>query len=158
MKKENIFSFASEEELVSTFRERDKKKLLLPENLQFPFNVRSYMTWKEPSGIYTYLVFKQPHWDLPRGVVFKKTASSGEPIGGLCSWCHSYGTSEDIGMMSVTINSQVSTGYYLCTDLSCIEKIEESCARSGKDPGKGIEELLLRMEKLFENISSHVPD
>jgi hypothetical protein len=117
---ENIFSINSEEDLVESFRPRDQKKLLLPDNLKFPMNVRSYFTWKEPSGVYTYLVFKMPNWDLPRGVVFKRTAISSEQTGGLCNWCHAYGASDEIGLLSVTMSSTVSQSYYLCHDLRCI--------------------------------------
>ncbi|WP_374076055.1 FBP domain-containing protein [Bdellovibrio bacteriovorus] len=156
--KENIFSIETEEELIQAFRLRDQKKLILPERLQFPLNVRSYFTWKEPSGVYTYLVFKMPNWDLPRGVAFKRTAHSGESVGGLCNWCHAYGSSEEIGFLSVTMSAQVSNSYIICQDLRCIEKIEEAAMLAGKDPEKPIAELYRRMEKLFENISNYKPD
>lgn len=156
--REILFSLESEADLVKTFRLRDQKKLILPDNLEFPLNIRSYFTWKEPSGVYTYLVFKNPNWDMPRGVAFKRTPPSAEPTGGLCNWCHAYGTSDQIGLLSVTMNAEVSFSYFLCQDLTCIEKIEENCARSGKDPEKNIEELYYRMAKLFENISSHKPE
>lgn len=158
-KKENTFSIETEEDLLKSFRPRDQKKLVLPEKKwKFPLNVRSYLTWKEPSGVYTYLVFKMPNWDLPRGVAFKRTSSSGEQVGGLCNWCHAYGTSEDIGMLSVAMSSNVSSSYYLCQNLSCIEKIEEATTLSGKDPEKYIAELYYRMEKLFENIANYKPE
>lgn len=155
---EITFSIASEEELVRAFRLRDQKKLILPEKLSFPFNVRSYFTWKEPSGVYTYLVFKMPNWESPRGVAFKRTASTGEPTGGLCNWCHAYGSSEDIGMLSVAMSGNVSSSYFICQDLRCIEKIEEASMLGGKDPSKNIADLYYRMEKLFENISNYKQD
>lgn len=155
---EITFSIASEEELVEAFRNRDQKKLVLPEKLPFPFNVRSYFAWKEPSGVYTYLVFKMPNWESPRGVAFKRTPSTGEPMGGLCNWCHAYGSSEDIGMLSVAMSADVSNSYFICQDLRCIEKIEENAALSGKDPAKYIDQLYYRIEKLFENISNYKKD
>lgn len=155
---EHIFSIASEEEMIRSFRLRDQKKLLLPERLQYPLNIRSYFTWKEPSGVYTYLVFKMPNWDLPRGVVFKRTPPSAEPTGGLCSWCHAYGSSDDIGFMSVAMSANVSTSYLICQDLRCIEKIEEASMLGGKNPEKYIADLYYRISKLFENISSYKPD
>jgi len=157
-RKENVFSIASEDELVQAFRLRDQKKLILPDNLQFPMNIRSYFTWKEPSGVYTYLIFKLPNWELPRGVAFKHTGSSGEPVGGLCNWCHAYGSSDEIGMLSIAMSANVSQSYLLCLDLSCIEKIEDNTARAGKDPEKQIAELYHCIEKLFENISNYKPD
>lgn len=156
--KENLFTINSEQELILSFRNRDQKKLVLPEKLKFPLNVRSYFTWKEPSGVYTYLVMRLPNWDAPRGVAFKRTPSTGEPVGGLCSWCNAYGSSEDIGMMSVTMSSSVSVSYLICQDISCIEKIEDAATLSGKDPEKYIAELYHRMGKMFENISSYKQD
>lgn len=155
---ENIFTIGSEQELAEAFRERDQAKLLVPAGLEYPINIRSYFTWKEPSGVYTYLIYKMPNWDMPKGVAFKRTAPSGEQTGGLCNWCHAYGSSDEIGLLSVTMNSNVSMSYFLCHDLRCIEKIEEAAARSGKSPEKQIDELYFRMGKLFENISSYKPD
>lgn len=152
---EHSFSIESEKELVDSFRLRDQKKLVLPVGLKFPLNIRSYFTWKEPSGVYTYLVAKMPNWDMARGVAFKRTASSGEPTGGLCNWCHAYGTSEEIGLLSVAMSSSVSTSYLICQDLRCIEKIEEAAMLAGKDPEKSISELYYRIQKLFENISGY---
>jgi hypothetical protein len=156
--KETFFTVASEAEFIQSFRPGDQKKLILPGKLQFPLSIQSYLTWKEPSGVYTYLVFKMPNWDLPRGVTFKRSHPSGEPVGGLCNWCHAYGASDEIGMLSVTMNSTTSFAYYLCQDLSCIEKIEEASLRSGKNPEKHIAELYHRIEKLFESISNYKPD
>ena len=157
-KKENFFSVETEQDLIRAFRNGDQKKLILPDNLKFPLNVRSYFSWKEPSGVYTYLVFKMPNWDLPRGVVFKRTVATGESVGGLCSWCHSYGGSEDIGFLSVAMSSNVSVSYLLCQDLSCIEKIEDASDRAGKDPEKYIADLYHKMGKMFENISNYKPE
>lgn len=151
--KEHEFAIESEKDLVEVFRLRDQKKLILPDNLEYPFSVKSYMTWRESSGVYTYLVFKLPNWDLPRGVAFKRTVA--EYPGGLCCWCNSYGTSEEISFMSVSMSGNVSSGYLLCQDLSCLEKIEELSARAGKDPAPNIETLFFRMGKLFENISGY---
>ena len=150
---ETYFSIESEAELISSFRLRDQKKLILPKGLTYPFNVRSYFTWAESNGVYTYLVFKMPNWDMPRGVAFKRFAASEEPTGGLCGWCNAYGSSEEIGMMSLTVNAEVSLGYLLCQDLRCIEKIEEASARAGKSPEKNISLLYHRMASLFENLN-----
>lgn len=158
LNKDHTFSIESKEELTSSFRLRDQKKLILPEGLRFPFTAQSYLSWKEPSGVYTYLVFRSPTWDLCRGVAFKRTPATGEPVGGLCNWCHAYGSSEEIGMLSVAMNANVSKSYYLCQDLRCIEKIEDAAAMAGKNPEKNIAELFYRMEKLFESISGFTPD
>lgn len=155
---ENFFSIGSEKELVDSFRLRDQKKLILPDGLKFPLNVRSYLTWREPSGVYTYLVFKRPGWDLPRGVAFKRASAGAECAGGLCSWCHAYCSSDEISLLSVKMSSTVSCSYLLCHDLRCIEKIEEASALSGRNPEKYIDDLYRRIEKMFENIANYELD
>lgn len=155
---EHVFSIPSEEDLIQSFRRKDQKKLVLPDGLKFPLNVRSYFTWRESSGVYTYLVFKMPNWDLPKGVTFKRMSPSGDQAGGLCNWCNSYGASDDIAMLSVAMDANVSFSYFLCQDLRCIEKIEEAATLGGKNPEKWISELYYKMEKLFERMSNYKPE
>lgn len=156
---EITFSVHSEEELIESFRPNDQKKLILPAGLLFPLNIRSYFTWKESSGVYTYLVFKKPNWDLPRGMVFKRAHQAVEgSTGRLCSWCNSYGSSEEIGMFSVAMNSNISAGYILCRDLRCIEKIEEAATLSGKNPENWIHQLYHRLGVFFESVSNYRPE
>ena len=155
---EITFSIESKEELIQSFRPADQKKLILPKDLNFPLNVRSYFSWKESSAVYTYLVFKKPNWDLSRGIIFKRVGQGDAPTGGLCGWCHSYGGSDEIGMLSVAMNSNVSCSYILCHDLRCIEKIEEASARSGKHPERAIHLLYSRMDNFFENLANYKPD
>ncbi len=150
---ENLFTINSEEELTAAFRPRDQKKLVLPANFKFPMRVQSYLTWRESSGTYTYLVYKAQNWDMAKGVAFKHTHSNGEQTGGLCSWCNAYGSSEDIGLMSITVDPKETRAYYICQDLRCIEKIEEATTLSGKGPEKYIAELYYRIERMFENLS-----
>ena len=155
---ENVFVIESKDEFNQCFREKDQKKLILPMGLKFPLAVRSYFTWSEPSGVYTYLVFKKPNWDLPRGAVFKKVAQHGEPVGGLCSWCNSYGSSEDIGMFSVAVNANTSFSYILCQGFRCVEKIEETAALSGKNPEKNFHSLYHRIESFFSDVANYKQD
>jgi hypothetical protein len=152
---ENIFSISSEEELAQAFRIRDQKKLIIPANFTFPMNVRSYLTWQEPSGVYTYLVFKSPNWDSIRGVAFKRPSSDGEPTGGLCNWCHAYGSSEEIGMLTVAMSAEITVGYHICKDLRCVEKIEEATALAGKHPEKAIDQLYQKISRMFENMKGY---
>lgn len=120
--------------------------------------IRSYFTWRESSGTYTYLVFKLPNWDLPRGIVFKRRSALTDGGGRICGWCHSYGSSDEINMMSVAINGSTSSGYILCEDLRCIEKIEEAAALSGKSPEKHIQQLYQKIGLFFENLGNYRPD
>lgn len=153
---EITFSIESEQHLIKCFRDRDQAKLILPSNLTYPFRVRSYFTWKESSGVYTYLIFKKPNWDLPKGLVFKRISS--EFMGGLCSWCNSYGSSDEIGMLSISVNSSVGFSYILCNDLRCIEKIEEAATLGGKNPEKWIHQLYDRIGSCFEGVSNYKPE
>lgn len=155
---ENTFSIESKDDLIKAFRLRDQKKLIFPADFSFPIRIQSFLAWKELSGVYTYLVFKKSNWDLPRGITFKRMSQGDAATGGLCGWCHSYGTSEEIGMLSVTMDPNITCGYILCQDLSCIEKIEENSARAGKNPENAIYQLYSRIEKFFEQFSNYKPE
>jgi hypothetical protein len=146
----NVFTIASKQELIDAFRTIDQKKLVLPDEAEYPMHVRSYYTWAESSGVYVYLVFKLPNWDLPRGVAFKKAPHRGEPTNNLCGWCNSYGSSQEIGLLSMAMNSRVSHSYLICKDLNCAQKIEDLAALAGKNPSKYLIELYGKIEKLFE--------
>lgn len=152
---ENYFFIESEDDFIKCFRLRDQKKLVMPTHLKFPMKIRSYFTWQESSGVYTYLIYKNPSWDMPRGMALKKIHQNGEPVGGLCGWCNSYGSSEEIGTLSVAVNSKTTFAYLLCRDLRCVEKIEDACGLAGKSAEKYIDQLYKRMNLFFENIAHH---
>lgn len=149
---ESTFTIGSADDLQQSFRPKDQTKVILPDILRFPLKVDYYLTWREGSGVYTFLVVKFPHWDQARGIAFKRTRVTGEPVGGQCSWCNSYGSSDEIGLMSVSISNKESRSYYLCNDLACLKKIEHYSALAGKESEKYSMELFFRIEKLFENI------
>jgi hypothetical protein len=155
---ETTFTVETKEDLVKAFRAADQKKLLLPTGLPFPLNIRSYFSWKDSSGVYTYLVFKKPNWDLPRGIAFKRVAHGENSTGRLCCWCHSYGSADEVGILSVALSATTSASYIVCSDLRCVEKIEENDARSGKNPETHIHQLYERMGLFFEQISNYKPD
>lgn len=155
---ENTFSIETVEDLIHAFRSPDQKKLILPPGIEFPVRVRSYLAWKESSGVYTYLVFKKPNWDLPRGIAFKRVSQGDAVTGRLCGWCHSYGSADEIGFLSVAMNSTVSASYIICQDLRCIEKIEETAARGGKNPEPWIHQLYERMGLFFEQMANYKRD
>lgn len=121
---ENTFSIESEKDLVSSFRLRDQKKLVLPAGLKFPLHIRSYFTWSEPTG-------------------------------SMCGWCHSYGSPDEVGMMSVSFNSNTSAAYILCQNLRCIEKIEEAANLSGKSVERVVDQLYSRINLFFEGVFNY---
>ena len=155
---ENTFAVESEKDLFNSFRTRDQKKLMLPAGIKFPLHVRSYYTFSEASGVYTFLVYKNPTWDLPRSIAFKRFGRTSESTGSMCSWCHSYGSADEIGMMSVWLNSNTSAGYILCQDLRCIEKIEDAANLSGRSVEKVVDQLYSRINLFFEGISNYRQD
>ncbi len=157
-KTETTFSIESEKDLVSSFRVRDQKKLVLPAGLKFPLHIRSYFTWSEASGVYEYLVYKNPNWDLPRSIVFKRFYRTSESTGSMCGWCHSYGSADEVGMMSVSFNSNTSAAYILCQNLRCIEKIEEASNLSGKSVEKVVDQLYSRINLFFEGVFNYKQD
>lgn len=161
---ENEISFRieSEEELLKFFSEKDQKKVLLPKSISYPIEVPHYYTWRESSGVYVYLVFKKPEWKAPIGLVFKRTYQGATVNNSrLCDWCLSYGLSDQVGMLSVTLNSRVSIGMMLCLDLCCIHRLEEAAELSGKSFQKLSRQLEERIGRFFEGVlrdQKEIPD
>ncbi len=147
------FTLRSDEDLLATFRERDQKSVVLPRYSPYPFLIEDYYAWTEPSGVYTYLVYKQGDWETPRGLVFQRNASgSGNSPAGMCEWCHSYGAANEIGLMSTEISPRLSGGTWLCLDLDCLQKIEEQTNLAGKDASKRKQKLFQKMGEFYQRV------
>jgi len=145
----HAYHIASKEDLLNLFSEKDQAQVLLPKDVPFPIDVPYYFTWSEPSGNYTYLAFKRPNWELPRGLVFRRTREA--PVRpNACDWCHSYGSSDEIGMMTVSVNSKVTVGQYLCMDLSCLTKLESQVGAAGKNFDTLAEQLCDKIARFYE--------
>lgn len=111
----------SEEQLKSVFREIDRDQLHIPPEMHFPFLLRDYVAWMEPSGHRTYLLFNDA--DKPLGVTFKRVQQSADAPAMMCEWCHSVRSGGRVGMLSVDISKNRRIGMHLCRDLSCRDKI-----------------------------------
>lgn len=143
------FQISSEEDLIQTFRPKDHDLVILPRPLTYPLNIQHYIAWGESSGNYTYLVFKRPNWELPRGLVFRRTPTQ-QTTSNLCDWCHSYGSTEDIGMLTVRINAELTVGQYLCVNLDCLEKLETQITSTGKNFDTLAEQVCQKIERFYE--------
>lgn len=145
------FNIASETELMRCFSERLHSKVILGREIELPLRAQYYFTWGESSGVYRYLVFKKPGWDSPRGVVFRVGSSNTEgATGGICDWCHSYGGSGQVGLLTTTVSSKRTVGMMLCRDLSCGDKIENAPSQSGRNPEVRILEVCDRIGRFFD--------
>ena len=151
--KSHPFTLRSDADLAATFRERDQKSLVLPKFSPYPFSVEHYYSWTEPSGVYTYLVYKQSDWELPLGLVFQRNGkgSTLSPAG-MCDWCHSCGPSDEIGLMSVEITAHLSGGTWLCLDLACLQKIEEQTGANANTRNKRVANLFQKMGIFYQRV------
>ena len=140
----------SEEELLNAFRPRDRKLVEIPSDMTFPLMVSHYLAWTEPSQARVFLLFKRPAWKAPLAVSFRRTHSSGGG-GGMCDWCHSVGSSDQVGLLSMHVDPNTSLGFMLCLDLGCINRLETVSAISGKDFGKLSKNLIDKISRFFEN-------
>lgn len=147
------FTISSEADLVQAFRYHDQKKLVLPKPVSYPIQANHYYAWKESSGVYVYMVFKKPEWKAPIGIVFKRM-HTGNPLTNarLCDWCLSYGPSDLVGMLSVSLNSRQTAGMMLCLDLGCAGRLEEAAELSGKSFEKLAAQLYERIGRFIEGV------
>lgn len=115
----------SEQQLIDAFREIDRADVQLPRDLTFPFLLKDYLAWIEPSGHRTYLLFNDEDSRNLLGVVFKRAQEPADTPVKMCEWCHSVRGGGRVAMLSVKVDQNKLIGLHLCRDLSCKEKINE---------------------------------
>lgn len=147
----NPYQIQSEEELLRAFRSRDQKQVVLPKKQNYPIQVQHFFSWAEPSHSYTYLVFKRPNWDEPRGIVFRRSSNQATR-GNMCDWCHAYGSADKISLLSVSVNPKLTLGQYLCTDLDCLDNLETQIGMTGKNYDTLAEQVCDKISRFYERI------
>ena len=145
------FRIEAEEDLFRIFRSDDHSKVILPHTMNFPLDIEYYYSWTESSGNYTYLIFKRPNWDSPHGLVFRRVQSH-ESTTGMCSWCHSTGGGDQIGMLTVSVNPRKTIGQYICLNIDCLSKLETQVTMTGKSLNTLTEQLCGKMGDFYEKV------
>jgi hypothetical protein len=141
-----VFRLETDRDLIEAFRPRDRRVIEMPENVMFPLFVRDYLAWTETSGARVYLVFAAPVSRKPIGIIFRKESQdSGVGTSRICEWCHSYGSSSEVGLLTTDVNSKRRVGVHLCVDLRCKEKLEDAADRAGRHSMEYLERLRERM-------------
>lgn len=142
----------TDKHLLSAFRNRDLKYLWLPKNMTFPLIFDYYYTWSEPEGNYQYLVFRKPDSSDLVGMIFKRDQGQQHPTTQMCQWCRSFGPSDTIDMLSISVNAKRLLGVVLCIDLSCLEKLDTVRKFSKKSYGQLAQELVQRMTDFHQHV------
>lgn len=149
--KDFSFSISSEEDMLNSFSDKDQSKVILPLKWKYPFSSQYYFSWTESSGVYMYLLFKQPHWDKPRGFIFNRKQTSSEPGNTrMCDWCHYFGPADQVGFVTMKANRQTTIGLMLCLDLGCMEKTETLSMLSGRSFDKEAQKVCERMGEFLD--------
>lgn len=134
-------------ELMEAFRPRDLRVFELPDESAYPLEVDGYLAWVETGGARVYLVFEDPDSGQPMGVVFRR-AATGEPgMGQMCNWCFSFGSCEEIGLLTAEESSRRRVGVVVCRDLGCGQRLEEEGDRSGRNTLETRRRLLERIAR-----------
>jgi hypothetical protein len=143
-----VFRLETDRALIESFRPRDRRVIEMPAGVTFPLFVRDYLAWTETSGARVYLVFAAPGSRKPIGLIFRRDSSGTQPpTSNMCDWCHSYGSSSEVGLLTTDVNSKRRVGVSLCMDLRCKEKIEDAADRSGRYPREALDQLRERMSR-----------
>ena len=141
-----MFKLASEKALLDAFRPRDRRVVEAPRDTSYPFIVRDYFAWTQRTGGYVYVVICTPN-GAPTGMAFDRSGTGDPSIAHLCDWCHSYGTGDQIGLLTTDLNSKKRIGVYACLDLSCAKKLEDEANRRGVSPLEPIQRVVEKMAK-----------
>ncbi|ATB32915.1 FBP domain-containing protein [Melittangium boletus] len=142
-----MFLIETEKDLLQAFRPRDREKVELPKGLKFPLFVRDYFSWVEPSGTRVFLVCPSPDNKRPMGLAFRREPQGSSTPSQMCDWCHAYGSSNEIGLLSTDVNSKRRVGVNLCLDLRCKEKLETAADLSGRHFREAMPPLMERMTR-----------
>lgn len=145
-----MFQLKTENDLLSAFRTRDRKYVEVPEGVKFPLFVQDYLAWVDPAGVRTFLVFSAPGDAVPTGVAFRRDQSGEAAHSGMCEWCHSHASADEIGLLTTDVSTHKRVGLILCRDLSCGRRIEDAADRSGKNPREQAKVMLGRMRRFAE--------
>lgn len=147
-----MFLIRSEAELLDAFRSHDRKRLGLPKNLKYPLVVRDYFAWTEPGSPRVQLVFVEPGVGKTIGLVFERSSSPSPSTGASCEWCHSFGSTNQIGMLTIEATARRTVGVNLCLDLSCRDKIETNTALSPVAAQKRGREVIESMSRFVRRL------
>ncbi len=141
-----MFRLENDRDLIESFRPRDRRVIEMPAGITFPLFMRDYLAWTETSGARVYLVFTAPGSRKPIGLIFRRDSpDGGARTSRICDWCHSYGSSSEVGLLTTDVNNHRRVGVSLCVDLRCKEKLEDAADRSGRHPREALAELQERM-------------
>ena len=143
----------SSKDLLDSFRAIDRDQVQLPDTMKFPFILRDYMAWVEPSGHRVYLVFEEPQKKTAYGVSFKRTPAQAEAPAQMCQWCHTVSTGQNIGLLTADVSTKRKIGVYLCRNLQCKERISTpgvNDIRESLVPERKLERVLLNMREFAQ--------
>ena len=140
-----MFRLETDRALIQSFRSRDRRVIEMPERITFPLFVRDYLAWTETSGARVYLVFSAPGSHTPIGLIFRRDSPGSGPGAGMCEWCHHYGATSEVGLLTTDVDNKRRVGVSLCVDLRCKERLEDAADRGGRHPREVLEQLQARM-------------
>ena len=142
-----MFRFETDRALIESFRPRDRRVIEMPEGIRFPLFVRDYLAWTETSGARVYLIFSAPGSRKPIGLIFRRDSMGGEPTSSMCEWCHSSGSSHEVGLLTTDVNNKRRVGVTLCLDLRCNERLETMTNMAGGSVLDESQKLIERMAR-----------
>jgi hypothetical protein len=138
-----MFRLDSEEKLLAAFRPKDRGLVELVPEVKLPAIVRHYLAWSHPAGGRVFLVFATPG-GAPTGIVFD-TSGGGTQVPQMCDWCYSCGTGGQVGLLTARLDAHRRVGLNVCSDLSCMQKIEDEANRSGRAFAPLLDKVVERM-------------
>jgi hypothetical protein len=148
-----MFRITDENELRDCFRELDRSEIVLDSAMSFPLTAKDYLTWIEPSGARTYLVFQDGSFKAPFGIVFRRDQTLGPSVAAMCEWCHSVRSGNEVGILTAKARDNTRVGISLCRDLNCSAKIRSEPGAHDFPSTASVQE---RVRKLQEKMAGFV--
>lgn len=149
-----MYRIEDKQSLIELFRELEQPEVLIPHRFSFPLGLSDSLSWMDPSGHRSFLVYKNDKMERPLGLVFRKAQTShNQPA--MCHWCHAVRPQVDVTLMTVKISQDHSIGLYLCSDLNCRERLLENPSPSDLRETLSRQDKQFRLNQKIENFIFH---
>ena len=122
-----MIRFSTPHDLLESFRTANRRLVEMPDSIAFPFILRDYISWNDPSRRQTTVVFQTLLKSAPiaYGIVFKYASGQTEAPVQMCQWCHSVRRGPAVDLLTIDVGPKRRIGLYLCRTLDCKEHLSQ---------------------------------
>ncbi|MCL1785950.1 MAG: FBP domain-containing protein [Alphaproteobacteria bacterium] len=138
----------------SLFSKKDRKKLwVLPAvtNKEIDLERERIVTWLHPSGHIGYVVYNDGE-KISAFMMERLAEKSASNKACMCSWCLSVKSARNMTIFSRKLSETTSNGVMLCSDLNCLNSINNPGANAMRESLNAEE----KRQRYYKNVESYM--